>query len=231
MGRLAVKGWASFQHYKDRAPPWIKLHKALLDNYEFQRLPVASRALAPMIWLLASESVDGTIDDQIDKLAFRLRQDPQEVAQGVKSLIENGFLVADSTVLATCLQDACLETETEAETEKDMSSEAKAPDLSLVPKAKAAKATQQGFADFWSAWPKHIRKVAKQQCEAKWKTKDCEPMAQQIVAAVNAAKQSPAWLKNDGEFIPAPLTWLSQSRWEASEGAAIAPIVNFMGAA
>jgi uncharacterized protein YdaU (DUF1376 family) len=88
-----------------------------------------------------------------------------------------------------------------------------------------------GFAEFWAAWPKHDRKAAKQQCQAKWKSKDCEPMAQQIVAAVNAAKQSPAWLKNDGEFIPAPLTWLSQDRWEASEGTAIAPIVNFMGAA
>jgi hypothetical protein len=32
---LTPKNWKSFQHYKDRAPAWIKLHKALLDDYNF----------------------------------------------------------------------------------------------------------------------------------------------------------------------------------------------------
>jgi hypothetical protein len=52
---IVPNNWAELQHYKDRSPPWIKLHKKLLDNFEFQSLPVASRALAPMLWLLASE--------------------------------------------------------------------------------------------------------------------------------------------------------------------------------
>ena len=50
--RIRPKNWHSFQHYKDRDPTWIKLHKKLLDDYEFQSLPLASRALAPMLWLL-----------------------------------------------------------------------------------------------------------------------------------------------------------------------------------
>ena len=57
---LITKNWAEFQHYKDRSPPWIKLHKELLDDRQYQSLPLASRALAPMLWLLASETKDGS---------------------------------------------------------------------------------------------------------------------------------------------------------------------------
>jgi len=29
---LRVKNWGKFQHYKDRNPPWIKLHRGLLGG-------------------------------------------------------------------------------------------------------------------------------------------------------------------------------------------------------
>jgi len=120
--RLAPKGWASFQHYKDRNPPWIRLHKTLLDNYEFQQLPVASRALAPMLWLLASDSKDGVFDGSITKLAFRLRQTEKEITAALKPLIDNGFFFQvqnASKVLAQCRQVDAPETETETETETE----------------------------------------------------------------------------------------------------------------
>jgi hypothetical protein len=121
-GRLRVKGWSDFQHYKDRSPPWIKLHRGLLDNYEYQMLPVASRALAPMIWLLASESVDGSIDGDPDKLAFRLRTTRKEIEQGLKPLIGAGFLVPEDPAinpLAPRSQLSIPETEGEGETEEE----------------------------------------------------------------------------------------------------------------
>ena len=77
--KLVPKNWVDFQHYKDRAPPWIKLHKGLLDDSVFQRLPVASRALAPMLWLLASEAKDGAFDASLSELSFRLRQSEKDV--------------------------------------------------------------------------------------------------------------------------------------------------------
>ena len=72
-----------------------------------------------------------------------------------------------------------------------------------------------GFSRFWSAWPKHVRKVAQLQCRKKWESKACEPIADAIVAHVEAMKKAEAWAKNGGEFIPAPLVYLNQSRWEA----------------
>ena len=55
------RNWEKFQHYKNRKPPWIKLHHDLIDDREYQRLPIASRALAPQLWLMASESKDGLL--------------------------------------------------------------------------------------------------------------------------------------------------------------------------
>jgi hypothetical protein len=74
-----------------------------------------------------------------------------------------------------------------------------------------------GFANFWQAWPKSTRKVAKDQCAAKWKAKGCEGIASQILEALEAFKSCTEWASSSGQFIPAPLVWLNQSRWEASE--------------
>ena len=130
MARLVPKNWISFQHYKDRSPPWIKLHKELLDDSRFQRLPVASRALAPMLWLLASESKDGVFDGDTDELAFRLRQTTKEIEAGLNPLIEKGFFIlaqVDSALLADCVQLAVPETEGEAEAKKEAEADAGKP--------------------------------------------------------------------------------------------------------
>ncbi len=125
--RLTPKNWREFQHYKERTPPWIRLHRKLLDDKDFHRLPIASRALAPMLWLLASEAVDGTIDMTLDDLAFRLRTSEDEIERGLSPLIERGFFFiagVASTLLAPCQQlapknapeaEACTEACTEAE--------------------------------------------------------------------------------------------------------------------
>jgi len=56
MNTFRVKNYEAFQHYKDRAPPWIKLYNELLDDYEFGQLPDASKMHLVAIWLLASRS-------------------------------------------------------------------------------------------------------------------------------------------------------------------------------
>ena len=81
------------------------------------RLPIASKALAPMLWLLASESKDGVFDGSLDELAFRLHISPKEYQDGVKPLIDNDFFILVSEVLAERKQVAIPETETEGETE------------------------------------------------------------------------------------------------------------------
>jgi hypothetical protein len=122
---LQPKNWAVFQHYKDRCPPWIKLHRDLLNDRVFMCLPLASKALAPLLWLLASESKDGTFDGSLDELVFRLHITPKDYQDGVKPLIDKGFFVVASGVLAECYQDAIPEREREGETETETKTERK----------------------------------------------------------------------------------------------------------
>ncbi|CAB4127105.1 hypothetical protein UFOVP79_53, partial [uncultured Caudovirales phage] len=116
---LQPKNWAVFQHYKDRCPPWIKLHRDILNDRTYMRLPIASKALAPMLWLLASESKDGIFDGSLDELVFRLHITEKDYRDGLKPLIDNGFFSNASNTLAECQQFAIPETERERETETE----------------------------------------------------------------------------------------------------------------
>jgi uncharacterized phage protein (TIGR02220 family) len=89
--KIKPKKWNEFQHYRDRDPTWIKLHKRLLDDFEFQSMPLASRALAPMLWLLATEHPEAIIDADPEKLAFRLRWPVSEIPDALSPLIGKGF--------------------------------------------------------------------------------------------------------------------------------------------
>jgi len=121
--KLIPKNWAVFQHYKDRNPPWIKLHREILNDRTYMTLPLASKALAPLMWLLASESKNGVFNGSADDLMFRLHITKKEYEDGVKPLINKGFFEIASGVLADCQQDARPETETETETEKEKETE------------------------------------------------------------------------------------------------------------
>ena len=118
---LKVRNWDKFQHYKARRPPWIKLHRALLEDRAFLALPLAAQALAPRLWLIASETDDGSLSPDPADLAFRLRCAESDLVPSVNALIEGKFLSGSldvaSATLATCGQVAIPETETETETE------------------------------------------------------------------------------------------------------------------
>jgi len=76
---------------------------------------------------------------------------------------------------------------------------------------------ESGFERFWKAYPSTPRKGAKKQCEEKWKKFLCEHSADQIVKHVVWMKTTEQWLKANGAFIPAPLVYLNQQRWDGAE--------------
>ena len=125
---LKPKNWDKFQHYRDRCPPWIKLHRDILNDRIFASLPIASKALAPLLWLLASESKDGEFDAASNELAFRLHIAIKDIEAGLKPLIDNGFFIDASTMLAPCYQPAIPETEREGERETEKKASIEIPD-------------------------------------------------------------------------------------------------------
>ena len=120
---LRPKNWSEYQHYKDRNPPWIKLHRDLLNDRDFMCLPIASKAIAPLLWLLASEEKSGDFNANVAELAFRLRMTEKEINDGLNPLISKGFFVDASGVLAECLQVAIPETETKTKKSKSITLE------------------------------------------------------------------------------------------------------------
>ncbi|MBP2644543.1 MAG: hypothetical protein H6Q67_2430 [Firmicutes bacterium] len=68
------------------------------------------------------------------------------------------------------------------------------------------------FADFWSEYPK---KIAKNEAFKAWnKIKVDEILFMKIIQAIRLQRQSSAWLKDDGAYIPNPATWLNGKRWD-----------------
>lgn len=67
------------------------------------------------------------------------------------------------------------------------------------------------FEDFWSVWPTSKRKVGKAAVQAKWKVKQLDKVADQIIAHVSLMKSSEQWTTG---FEPAPMTYINQRRWE-----------------
>ena len=71
---------------------------------------------------------------------------------------------------------------------------------------------ERRFAEFWQAYPK---KVGKASCLKAWtKLKPTAELFDHIMAALEAQKISDQWKREAGRYIPNPLTWINQGRWD-----------------
>jgi len=82
---------------------------------------------------------------------------------------------------------------------------------------------ETGFERFWKAWPASTRKGAKSECRKKWDKHYCETQTDQIIKHIEWLKTTEQWLKGNGAFIPAPLVYLNQQRWDGAEVPEIKP--------
>jgi hypothetical protein len=84
-----IRDWDEFQHYKDRNPPWIKLHYELLTKDYWVMLDDASKLLAVASMMLASRN-HGIVPDNTEyiKKVSHLQKTPN-----LQPLITAGFLI------------------------------------------------------------------------------------------------------------------------------------------
>lgn len=82
-------------------------------------------------------------------------------------------------------------------------------------KGKERAAFSAGFLRFWKSWPSNDRKQDKTHCFTKWELHGLEPIADLIVADVEAKKQSGKWVAG---FVEMPMTYLNGRRWEDRMG-------------
>jgi uncharacterized protein YdaU (DUF1376 family) len=70
---------------------------------------------------------------------------------------------------------------------------------------------EDGFEDFWQAYPRRKKRA---DAEKAWKqtAKDRPPLPA-ILASIDAQRRTPDWIKEGGQFIPYPASWLRAHSW------------------
>lgn len=138
MEYFKVTNWDEYQHYKDRNPPWIKLHFSLLSSPDWVMLSDRSRVLAIACMLLASRNRGLVPNDPkyLRRVAY-LNSDAD-----FTQLLETGFLsmLADAS---TCKQTQAKDTQEERreETETEESRDSSEP----LPRSDQAPAVVMSF--------------------------------------------------------------------------------------
>ena len=132
MAHYRIVEWSRYQHYKDRDPPWIKLHRDLLTSQTWVMLPDAGRALAVACMLVAAGTENRIpADPNYLKRRAYLNKDPDFAA-----LVEVGFLelVNDSNDVADASkaeQTLAFDTKCYSETEERREEEREITDAQL----------------------------------------------------------------------------------------------------
>lgn len=140
---FSVRNWETFQHYKDRNPPWIKLHNHLLDDYDFECLPDATKCHLLCIWMLASRTNNEMVYDN----SWVKRKIGANSSVDLELLLSVGFIELHSKG-----QDAS----TVLVSEEERRGEAEAKENAI----------NDRFDDFWSMYDK---KDGLAKCKSKWR--------------------------------------------------------------
>ena len=74
---------------------------------------------------------------------------------------------------------------------------------------------EEQFEEFYKNYPKKVKK----QDVKKWfkKNKPSSELFSSMMSSLEQFRGSKDWLKEKGQFIPYPSTWLNQRRWEDEE--------------
>lgn len=189
MEYLEIKNWSKYQHYKDRNPPWIKLHYEILISEDWVMLADASKALLIACMLLASRN-EGKIPYNTDYIKRACNMEYVDL----QPLIKSGFLV-DASKCSQMLASASTKTETETEKKKTC---AKLP-------------YTDDFNKFWEEYPRQIQKrVAFEKWIQVIKTNTPDDL-------ISAAREYAAVCKKnktEEQFISHPATFLNKDRWK-----------------
>jgi uncharacterized protein YdaU (DUF1376 family) len=81
--------------------------------------------------------------------------------------------------------------------------------LTIIKTISRTSALDDGFDEFWNAYPK---KVGKDKAVIAWKKK--KPKVDHVLNALRWQKESEQWTKNSGQFIPNPTTYINEGRWQ-----------------
>ena len=188
-----IKNWSSFQHYKNRRPPWIKLHRELIDDVEFHKLSGGDFKYLTMLWIIASEDKKmlGYLP-AIEALAFRLRLSEKKT-EDLLIRLNHWIILDDSDMLAGCKQSADPETEKRQRREEERQ--------------------RQIESDFKVLWDMWIKKEHEKDSMVSFVKALKKTTSDVIIKAAAEHVKNPDWIKDRGKYCPRLCKWLDKERW------------------
>lgn len=198
-----IKNWRTYQHYNDRCPPWIKLHSSILDDPGWRSLSDTSKAHLVSIWVLASRlHGDPNTDAKVPDAATYLSAltGCRITVASLQLLIDKGFLILEGDAASGLLADC------------KPSRDAHAHSVSVSHVSNKKNQKDEGFDEFWRHYPKRVGKL---DATKAWKqTAKKRPSLVQLISKVDELSVSEGWLKDSGQYVPHPATWLRRGGWD-----------------
>lgn len=192
---LCVPNWEELQHYKDRCPPWIKLHSAIMESYEFENLPDASKAHLICIWLLASRTKN-KINSDAKWIARKIGANSKV---DIDLLIQSGFLerVPGTRGVPSMEQDA---SNTLAEGKQD------AIERESRERGEESREEYISFDDFWHIYEKRVNEKG---VRTYWKKlKVDHELFSKIKTHISLQYRT-----TERKFWPKAMDYLKQEKW------------------
>ncbi len=214
---------------------WFRLYTDIIDDPKLSQLSDAEhRRFIHCLAIAAEQEKDGKLIGTINEIAWRIRTKPEAIKNTIQKLISlnilkqngNGYEFINwkkrqfktdnptdrwrkwksnvgSNVGQTLAPTA---TETETYTEHIHTT------LTPTPSPSQKSVLMYRFDRFWSVYPK---KKSKGEAEKAWKSiKPDEQLLATMIATIGRAKKSWEWLREGGQYIPHPATWLRAKGWE-----------------
>lgn len=195
MQYLKIKNHDKYQHYSTRNPPWIKLYRSILTDYDLLQVPEISRLCFIYLTIIASET-DNQIPSDLNYLGHRFGFTVTKAH--LTPLINRGLLLASSASVLLA--------------EGHITSSLSLSSLNSLNSSEGKESEKgEGFDQFWAAYPKKVGKIDARKAFTRAKDK---PVPKEMIAILEQQKRSEQWRKNNGEFIPNPATWLNRGGWE-----------------
>jgi hypothetical protein len=185
---LRIRNWTKFQHYKNRAPRWIKLHTQILNSADWVAASDSGK-LRIICCLLAAALNDGCVptDGKLLSKMCRLRQ-----KSDLQPLIKSGFLIENASI-----KDASSNKRRER-----ADSEAKKLNGHSV---KLDEKLEASFLHFYSAYPRKVSPRTAMKAYAE--VRNSGVAHERIMAGLERAKKNDKRFR-ESQYTPYPASWL-----------------------
>jgi hypothetical protein len=217
---------------------WIKLHREILGKSIWLKSTVEQKAVLITIMLLASH-----IENEWEWNGKRYKVKPGQFITSTRSLAETAgvthrnvrsaldrftkyeFLTQDATHTGTLItienwnkyqaKNECLAHDPTQNRHSNDTAVTHAPTtinkLKMDKNLKNERYACASFDRFWELYPK---KKAKTKAEAAFKKLNPDDaLLSVMLTALQTQRSSNDWIKDNGQYIPYPATWINQCRW------------------